>query len=564
MEKTNSKAIEIPLYFHNYKLLKEKRFLLKGSAIYFIQGPNRVGKTSFLNAIAAIQGAKETTKEPVTRGKEDGYNEFIIPGADGKTYTIRHSFDNKRNKFIAIDEEGNKISSVTDIRKIFNYTHFTVNDFFRLSMTSEGRRKQKEIILQLLTEKEKTRYSELDDLESVRYNERTSVNSNKEAQEVILENNKVTDEDLKSLEKLEEIEKDIAKYGACKSRLHELDKDISYDDEKIKEVRAEIEHAEYNLKTWKEALKYREETLFDNKTSLKKLEEELDVKLLIDNKVQVLEFDEVCSQLNTNKTALQGISYKKKSYDDSTEKLKEIKLEWNKLNEAIEDTRNEKSEIISKSDLPLDNISFEDGYLTVDGYTFTEDQVCESDGVMLVAKIMSEINPGPIQLIGDASILDFDRLEELNKIAEDRGKVLFVDEVVRDLKNIRVVGYEDIKDEIKKNSLKSNSDTKSTSEDHKVSMEKTNTESTGEKEKSEEIQKSESKDTSNPEDEKSTNKSSDKIFENAKKKYKESLGKAIKETGDYINGKAKEQQKEKDSQTESEEFPNNQEETDLF
>jgi len=50
-----------------------------------------------------------------------------------------------------------------------------------------------------------------------------------------------------------------------------------------------------------------------------------------------------------------------------------------------------------------------------------------------------------VKLIGDASILDLNRLEELNKIAEAEGKIMFVDEVRRDIDQLQVVGYEDIK-----------------------------------------------------------------------------------------------------------------------
>ena len=63
---------------------------------------------------------------------------------------------------------------------------------------------------------------------------------------------------------------------------------------------------------------------------------------------------------------------------------------------------------------------------------------------------MAHINPAPVQLIGDASVLDSERLEELNSIAEDYGKIMFVDEVIRDANELTVVGYEDTKANIKK------------------------------------------------------------------------------------------------------------------
>ena len=562
MEKTDPKTIEIPLYFHNYKLLEDKRFLLKGSAIYFVQGPNRVGKTSFLNALAAIQGAKETTKEPVTRGAEDGYNEFVIPGADGKSYTIKHSFDNEKNRFTAIDEEGNKISSVTDIRKIFNYTHFTVGDWFKLSATEKGRRQQKEILLKLLSDTEKAKYGELEDLEDVKYIARTSINRDKEVQEATLKNSLITDEELKSIENLKEIEKDLATYTTYSEKLTGIDKEATLLNREINNLIPAIVQIEENLKEKKLELKNKQSELEENVSSLLTIEQELGMNLTGVEEVsgntivQIETFTTIKSKKEKEKESLQELSFKKKSHDETTGKLKETNASWTKLDNDIKDIRKEKAGIISKSKLPLDNISFEDGYLTVDGFTFTEDQVCESDGIILVAKIMSEINPGPVQLIGDASILDFNRLEELNKIAEDKGKVLFVDEVVRDLKDIRVVGYEDIKGDMKTVSIKSKPGINVLNPQPKTVVKNEekipNELITPKKNENVMYPTIPADSTSTPLEEKKepeNDRNANKIFEDAKKKHKQTIGGTIKETTEFIKERKEERKNDETDNT---------------
>jgi len=566
MEKTDPKTIEIPLYFHNYKLLEDKRFLLKGSAIYFVQGPNRVGKTSFLNALAAIQGAKETTKEPVTRGKEDGHNEFSIPGADGKTYIIKHFFDNEKNKFVAIDEEGNKISNVTDIRKIFNYTHFTVGDWFRLSATEKGRRQQKEILLKLLNDTEKAKYGELEDLEDVKYIARTSINRDKEVQEATLKNSLITDEELKSIENLKEIEKDLATYTTYSEKLTGIDKEATLLNREINNLIPAIVQIEENLKEKKLELKNKQSELEENVSSLLTIEQELGMNLTGVEEVsgntivQIETFITIKSKKEKEKESLQELSFKKKSHDETTGKLKETNASWTKLDNDIKDIRKEKAKIISKSKLPLDNISFDDGYLTVDGFTFTEDQVCESDGIILVAKIMSEINPGPVQLIGDASVLDFNRLEELNKIAEDKGKVLFVDEVVRDLKDIRVVGYEDIKGDMKAVSIKSKPNgpiTKLTKQKEPLpEKDDRNIKKVSGEDKTEVniINPVENVSTQSEKIEKEdkpieNDRNANKIFEDAKKKHKQTIGGTIKETTEFIKERKEERKNDETDNT---------------
>ena len=128
------KSLEIPIVFHNYKLLKDKEFVLKGSHVYFIQGPNEVGKTSFLTALEGVMTAKDITEKKVTINKdndgvESGYYEFTIPAADGTLVTIRNEFTDEKNKFIAITADGEKISQVTEIRNLFNYTPINVAEF---------------------------------------------------------------------------------------------------------------------------------------------------------------------------------------------------------------------------------------------------------------------------------------------------------------------------------------------------------------------------------------------------------------------------------------------------
>ena len=138
------------------------------------------------------------------------------------------------------------------------------------------------------------------------------------------------------------------------------------------------------------------------------------------------------------------IKAKKTLYDNSVEKEITLTKNHEELTEEIEERRIDKAKIVAEADLPVDSISFENDYLTINNFKFDENQVCESDAVLLLANILAKINPGPIQVIGDASILDANKLEELYKIAEVNNKIMFVDEVVRDASEMVVVGYDTI------------------------------------------------------------------------------------------------------------------------
>ena len=113
------------------------------------------------------------------------------------------------------------------------------------------------------------------------------------------------------------------------------------------------------------------------------------------------------------------------------------------LTQSIRSYRISKEEIITQSKFPVDNLMFDDeGFLTINGLRFDEKQTCESDTILLVAQLMCKMNDTPIQIIGDASLLDYNKLDKLYDIAEANGKIMFVDEIDRSLDKLVIVGYE--------------------------------------------------------------------------------------------------------------------------
>lgn len=430
---TNSvKSLEIPIYFHNYKLLQDKEFVLKGSNIYFIQGPNKVGKTSFLKALQSLMVANDDTPDKVTRGSDEaeGFYETTIPAADGTLLTIRHEFTaDGKGKFFAIREDGTKISQVTEIRRLFNYTPINVNEFFAWSNSADGRKKQRDVILRLLPDEDREAFNDLDLQEQHHYSQRTEINRLVDQAKSNIAAIVIPKEDEVLIPREKEAKDLISLYEDVKDRrkalvpINQMKEDAEKRKKKIEEdlaiVNKQIDDAITILAADKEKLaKYASIT-----------DEELESKI------------SKGKEIITKITALSTKTGLKKEWEDkliANEKLSED------LTKKISSCRDGKADIVSGSDLPVENIDFEDGYLTIDGFQFKENQICESDAVLILANILARINPGPIQIIGDASVLDAEKLDMLNKIAEDNNKVMFVDEVRRDSSDMVVVGYEDL------------------------------------------------------------------------------------------------------------------------
>ena len=412
-EKISIKSLEVPILFHNYKLLQDKEFVLKGSNIYFVQGPNKVGKTSFLKALTSLMIANDDTPDKVTRGSDEaeGYYETTIPAADGELLTIRHEFTaDGKGKFFAIKEDGTKISQVTEIRRLFNYTPINVNEFFAWSNSAEGRRKQRDVILKLLTDTDRKAFNDLDLLETGYYNERTEVNKKVETAESTIKSIVLNKED----EALIPREKEARDLITLYRNIIDLRKSNKPIQEKINDLKLRKERLEFDLKYINEEIGKGEEAIKEGNKAVEKYNNLTDEDLAL----KLEKGNEIITKITSLSTKTDLKKEWQVKFDENKKKSEEITM-------GINNCRDSKAAIVSGSDLPVENISFDDGFLTIDGYQFKENQICESDAVLILANILAKINPGPIQIIGDASILDSVKLDMLNDIAEANNKVMF-------------------------------------------------------------------------------------------------------------------------------------------
>jgi len=483
------KEHEIKLSFHNYKLLKKKDFNLKGSCIYFVKGPNGVGKTTILNGLKAAQEIKDDTPEKVTRGEAEGRNEFNIPGPDGKTYMVAYEFDQNKVKFIVIDQDGNKISRITDMREIFGYQHISAKEFISWSRSAEGRRKQKQFILDLLPPESYLKYTELEEEEEENFKLRRDINRKCDETKNIVKEFELTDDEKakfkkedqakelldKYKKKLAEIMPDEASVNTIKNDIKTIndkieivqenyDGEINLNSRAIKENTSHIEELELQLEQIKNKINYLknenialkesndkvEKNKIDRVNELTKEREELNKKLdKAVSKESVEDIGKIKESIEKGEEFIDQVErlhIKMDKYVDYSGKLDNYMETSEELTNKITNLRTEKEKIIEHGEFPVESLSFdEEGYLVIDGFRFDENQICESDTILLVSEILCKTNKSIIQIVGDASVLDFEKLDKLNEIAEQNGKVMFVDEVDREIGDLVIVGYEEIK-----------------------------------------------------------------------------------------------------------------------
>jgi len=341
--------------------------------------------------------------------------------------TIRNEFTDDKNKFTAVTADGDKISQVTEIRNLFNYTPINVSEFFAMSRTADGRRKQRDIILKLLPDDHREQFEQADLQEQHYFTQRTEAGREYDAAKSYMDSCVISDDDKELMCKKVQAQDLLNKYTAYQVK------------------REDVTKAKPSIDRLKEEKDRLQERIKDIDAELIQLADV--VKGNEPPNIAKLDDSDIALKIKKGKDIIQEIvtiEAKDSLLEQATEKHSKLKVKVDDLTEKIEKNRAVKADIVANADLPVDSISFENDYLTINDFKFDETQVCESDAVLLLANILAKINPGPVQVIGDASILDAKKLEELNRIAEAKDKVMFVDEVIRDATDMVVVGYDQI------------------------------------------------------------------------------------------------------------------------
>lgn len=442
---------QIEVHFRNYKLLKEKSIVLDSDkVIYFIKASNNKGKTSMLNALLDIMKANESTSEPITRGEKDMEVTGNIIGGNGKEYTFKYSSElGKKSKFIFVDSDGVPIKKVTEIRDIFNYVHFTPEEFFQWSHTAEGIKKQRQVLLNLLSQEDQ---NEIDDLQAL-YNK-----TNGTKYLARREKNKELDLLNKRLTVVSpEHEAYVKQYNSQKDKLigyKEETKTLSKQREDFllknnpdlkKTLDKSLIKAEADLKDLLKQVELKKKEILDLKTELKTIEidKDYDVKLKeMDSRLEKLA--EWITGGNAYIQACDGVILKLKNREKELREIKDLTEETNDLSTEIDGGQTRINTIISDSPNIPEGLVITDDYITYNGFQFKETELSESQAKLAAAKLSLEINQSPLILLGNAESLGFEVLDQLYELGKEKGRILLFAEHDRLEEDIRLVAYDEI------------------------------------------------------------------------------------------------------------------------
>ena len=462
----------------NYKNVEDFEHLFKTGSLYLVKGKNNIGKTSVIKAISSAFNATNVNSNPIGQNG-DSADVNISFEKDGINFKLKYLIEEKNGKVvdsvILVSDDNKKIINKTDIRKLLSFNDFSVDQFFAYGLTSEGRRKQAEILKNLLPEKD---VLELDLIEAninpkngKLFKERAVLNERYKTLDTITNKNELTVEELTKLKELNSIKKGLESDKEQLAGFGNIDQDII----SLKEKEDKLAYSEILIKNKKELYSGKAKMLTDEITSLENRIKELKVKLNnlpeeeskeidiinkanepltieIKNLKQKLgnvesynllrdEIDRKNYILNDSESIKVINKYKEQKENKITfEKVKEdLKLK----NEELEEARKRKSEIFENSDINIPELTIVDGecmYVYNDLLLpFTEEHVSYATGGIPIIKMLMRINKNtPIILLGKAAEYDDESKKKILELASANDFIVIGDEVDSKAENLAI------------------------------------------------------------------------------------------------------------------------------
>lgn len=474
--------MKVEIEILNYKQIQQLKQEFVSGNLYFVQGGNQKGKTSFLQALLSLMEASSSNKQKLTWGEKEGHvkGTFEFNGADNRTYTVCLDYDDKKEKFTLIYPDATISSKKGDISEVFQYNFFTVDEWFAWGKTAEGQRKQAKIIKQLLPGDAQQRIEQIEaltgnkDRESL-FKKRTAINSVLKEYEASLNQLGNADPELEKkvkawTEEKEKLDKEIEEAMQKNQQIIQRNADI----DRLLERKASIQEEVKGVKQrFEDFVDERTKMIAEYKEKIQRFENEIDAKSDEVEKYESDRQDELEKltkdiesnkkqdpvDLNSLKEQASKISEAIKQAGDAVrnaerkqelvEKIEQKREETQSLSDEIQKLRAEKEKIIADADLPVKNITIdEEGmamFKTSEGHLlpFSEEHVSYSEGGAAVIKLMAHINKQtPVWVIGKASEYDKNKIKMFANFAKQNNAIMLMDRVLSDDKKLEIEAYD--------------------------------------------------------------------------------------------------------------------------
>jgi len=394
-----------------FKVLDGFEADLNGANIFLV-GENGVGKSSVMQFIEIALGRTDNIP-PDAIGKGE-----VVTDKDGNKHTFKVELTGGKPKVTVITQDGLKDTSKSAIKSIVGTIGFDVNEFVRLSETSEGRKEQVKLYKSLLSQEIIDEINRLEQKVQLAYTDRTEIN--------------------RKIKTLDGFIKESPLYG------HELktDKvDVSELQEKLKaatEVNNKIEQVS-------ERIAIRTASIEKDSTEIAELEAKIQLLrgLVAENQKLNTEASEWLKNnqkvdTETLRTKINNASTINSMADQSAElkvkmeQLANLQEQSQDYTVLIETSRQSISDAIKDMDSPINGLLFDDEGLVYNGIPVSAASLSTSEIIHLGIKIKMAQNPElGVLCVEHGESLGSARLKEILDVADKNNWQVIMEQVQR-------------------------------------------------------------------------------------------------------------------------------------
>lgn len=408
----NLKIIEAEIT--NFKNIS-KRIVHLGGRSFTVTGKNASGKSSLIQAFMSPLDAKKVPPQPIKEGEERASIYLKIAGEiNGKPreYKIDMIFtkSNLSGRLEIRNIEGEKVNvNKTALRELMGNISFDIFEFLR--------KKPKEQV-EILKKLAGIDFNELDKQYQDLYEQRTFVNKQASSKESIINQTQIKrDEIEKYSEKIDTVE--ITKRL---SEAYEKNQQITSIESGRKERSSSIERANTRINQLKEEISKIEAESQKASEEISKADGWLQKNQKIDTNLLSIKLNEA----NDHNAKYDSIQKTSELYKE----VRAHKEEGMKLTKKLEEITEKKAQMIRKSTLPIEGLSFSDDQVLYNGLPMEESQINKAKLIDIGARIAMAMNPNlRVVIVNDGSLMDKETEDQLTNLLTANGYQFIVEKV---------------------------------------------------------------------------------------------------------------------------------------
>lgn len=455
----NVKSIRV----RNFKGVEdfEKEF---NGGVYFFRGENEVGKSTLMDAIVTgLTG--ERSDNLLKKGAKDGEIVLKVGGKKPEVEVkLAFSKTNPRGK-ITLKKDGFTSSSKSVLQSIFQYEEIDAQKFIALSESKPGRREQVDVIRKMLPAKVRETIDRINQDIAKRKESAAGKTAQKNALAKQIETTGkgipplITDEmkEVKSVTKLtselQELTKEQNDYQTAVIGYQNL---VEKTEQKRKakieaENSAEIRISRINdeiaalkkrmqneIKEMEKNTLLAEEDIAVFESRIKEADKWFKTNPEPDPEKVILKNKEIADVEDHNETAV-----KINNFLSLENQLELIKEEIENNNTEVRALEDEKTDALNSAKLGIKGLTFDDDGLYLNGIPFKTGEVSTSQEMEVAFRVINALNKTTkVGFLGRGESLGSEKMKYIVEFAKKHKLQLFIEEVVRDQRELTVEEYE--------------------------------------------------------------------------------------------------------------------------